>query len=258
MRILILLTSIIFSFSQTAFPCSFSTDPIPFCQTTGGSLTLVASGKIIKKVEKGYLIELNSVYKGSEERCEIKVFLRENWSCTGTPVVYKLDYMGEPGDIILFTAFKIESPETSWQEAGQYYTAYSSIAGYDPFTAPLKLSGNKFKGFFAKGQNNVRSDQVFEELRNCGAEGINLEERVLCGALPLKLFPNPASSTVFLDQNSESYEEILIYDLKGNLVEKYSGYDPANGLNISSLSAGIYFVQAKSDSFVFRQKLLVN
>ena len=258
MRILILFTAMMLGLSQAAFPCSFSTEPIPFCRTTGGANTLVASGKILKKIDKGYLIELNSVYKGAEERCEIKVFLRKNWSCTGTPVVYKLDYIGDVGDIILFTAYKIESPEESWQESGQYYTAYGSIAGYDPFALPLKLSGNKFRGFFAEGQNNVRSDKVFEELRNCGAEGINLEERVLCGSLPLNIFPNPASEKVFLDQNSESYEEILIYDLKGNLVEKYNGYDPANGLNISGLSSGIYFVQAKSGQFTFRQKLMVS
>ncbi|MEM6804676.1 MAG: T9SS type A sorting domain-containing protein [Bacteroidota bacterium] len=258
MRIALLIICIYFGFSRAAFPCSYVAREFPFCGIGNSPNLLLASGKIVKKINRGYIIELSSVYKGSEERCEIKIFERADWDCTGIPFIYKIEYMGDVGDEILFIAEKMDAANESWQEDGEYLSAYVSINNEDPFTRPLKRRGNRFRGLFAEGKNSVAVNRVFKELQDCGVEGLLAEERVLCGSLPLKLYPNPAKEKVFLDQNSESYEEILIYDLKGNLVEKYGGYDPANGLNISGLSPGIYFVQAKSGQFVFRQKLLVN
>lgn len=57
-----------------------------------------------------------------------------------------------------------------------------------------------------------------------------------------RLYPNPAVSHLLIDQLQEGEADIRLYDLCGALVKSYTAY-PANGLNISELSNGLYLLR---------------
>jgi len=70
---------------------------------------------------------------------------------------------------------------------------------------------------------------------------------------PLIIFPNPAGDVIQISyQGADAVNEIAVYDVSGkrlkNLDAKYLGfYDPL-ALNVSNLSAGIYFLELKTSS----------
>ncbi|MEM6804677.1 MAG: T9SS type A sorting domain-containing protein [Bacteroidota bacterium] len=253
-----LLSILIFSLSFKVFPCSIDPSKIPYCRAANFGKQLLASGTIFKKIDRGYIIRLHEVYKGEEERCEIKVFERKDEDCNGLLFDYKLNLLGKVGDVILFRARLITSADTDWAEEGEYYSPYVKIGSYSPLERPLKRSGNKYKGFFKEGQNSVSVDKVWQELSDCGVENLLPEARPICGSFSINIYPNPANEVVFLDQIVESFTSIELFDLNGNLVHKQNSYDPSLGISTAQLASGLYIIVAKLGNATFKQKLLVS
>ncbi|MEM8891172.1 MAG: T9SS type A sorting domain-containing protein [Bacteroidota bacterium] len=258
MKKTLLFSILIFIYSIEAFSCSLAVRDFSFCEVSEYNRYMIASGKITKKIDRGYIIEVHEVYRGSEERCEIKVFEREDWNCTGIPFDYEIEFMGDVGDVILFHATPIETAETAWEEAGEYRSPYVKISDYDFTNLPLKKVGNKFKGFFAEGQKSIRADKVWQGLYDCGIEELLPQPRKICGEFPLKVYPNPANERVFLDQIVESFTRVQLFDLNGNLVHTQNSYDPSAGIPTANLASGLYIVVAEVGEATFRQKLLVS
>lgn len=70
--------------------------------------------------------------------------------------------------------------------------------------------------------------------------GISLEEQV---TVSIKLFPNPANKYFQLDALSmDLLEDVLIYNMQGQLVQKHENYQGGN-IDVRSLPAGYYQVQ---------------
>lgn len=248
-------------FSIHGYSCSINPNELPFCSYVSNGNSLVASGEIIKKIDRGYLIELREVYRGDETRCEIKVFERIDGNCNGIVFKYPMKTMGKVGQIILFTAERVDSiytPENTWAEEGEYYNMYAEIVGFGQLMFPMVKKGNNFKGLFSKGVNSVKANKVSEELLACEVKNLLPQTRLLCGDHPLNIYPNPATDKVFIDQLVESYEEILLYDLQGKKVYISDSYDAVHGIPTSNLPAGLYVVVVKSGTNTFRQKLLIN
>lgn len=61
--------------------------------------------------------------------------------------------------------------------------------------------------------------------------------------------PNPASTVLNVNLNQSS--EIVIYTITGQVVSTQKGHVGANTINISSLSSGVYFINAGSDTQKF-------
>ena len=254
----LLISLLILTYTIQAFSCSIAVRDVSFCEVSEYKRYMIASGKILKKIDRGYIIEIHEVYRGSEERCQVKVFEREDWNCTGIPFDYEIEFMGDVGDVILFHATQIETAETSWEEAGEYRSPYVKISNYDFTNLPLKKVGNKFKGFFAAGEQSVRVEKVWEKLYNCEVPELLPQPRRICGEFPLKVYPNPANESVFLDQIVESFTRVQLFDLNGNLVHTQNSYDPSAGIPTAQLASGLYIVVAEVGDATFRQKLLVS
>lgn len=253
-----LFSLLIFTLSFKVFPCSIDPSKIPYCRSANFGSQLLASGTIFKKIDRGYIIRLHEVYKGDEERCEIKVFERQDNDCNGIFFDYKLNLLGKGGDVILFRASLITTADTDWAEEGEYYSPYVKIGRLSPLERPLKRSGNKYKGFFKEGQNSVSVDEVWQELSDCGVENLLPEARPICGAFSIKVYPNPANEAVFLEQIVESFTSVELFDLKGKLVHQQNTYDPSLGVPTAQLASGLYIIVAKFGNATFRQKLVVN
>ena len=78
-------------------------------------------------------------------------------------------------------------------------------------------------------------------------------------SLPLKLFPNPATEKISIElpPNSGALSSVVISDIAGKVVASpLTPLQGERGVDVSSLSPGIYFVLAETDKLVFRQKLI--
>lgn len=77
----------------------------------------------------------------------------------------------------------------------------------------------------------------------------------------LKVFPNPASHTVYIDANFSGEKNIqaIIYDITGKavLTQPLTAASSKQELNISSLATGVYSLSVVSDKGIRQQKLLV-
>ena len=71
----------------------------------------------------------------------------------------------------------------------------------------------------------------------------------------MNLYPNPVQSTVFLDGNFE-FEELKIFDLKGNCV--YKNNKPINQIYVGDFSPGIYLVKLSTQNTEVIKRLIVN
>jgi len=74
------------------------------------------------------------------------------------------------------------------------------------------------------------------------------------------IYPNPATNVLFVKGISEqSIEEFLIFNMAGQVVlhEKY--FSGSNGINISGLRNGVYFIQIKiGNSFISKKIIIQN
>ncbi|MCI5057667.1 MAG: T9SS type A sorting domain-containing protein [Flavobacteriales bacterium] len=61
---------------------------------------------------------------------------------------------------------------------------------------------------------------------------------------PVKIFPNPASTLIFINGTSEirNYE---VFNIKGQSIQNIDASQTHSGFDISSLASGIYFVKSK-------------
>lgn len=72
----------------------------------------------------------------------------------------------------------------------------------------------------------------------------------------LTLFPNPAKNVVNV-KNTEGIASIDIYDLKGLLIKTVDIEADNQQINISNLSAGVYFVKYNTSDGSYTEKLIV-
>ncbi|MDB5282595.1 MAG: type sorting protein [Bacteroidota bacterium] len=70
----------------------------------------------------------------------------------------------------------------------------------------------------------------------------------------ISVYPNPASTQLYVQTGNTQFEHISIYDAKGQkVIEQLNTLQP---VDISKLEAGIYFVEAKNDGAIARKKFV--
>ena len=84
---------------------------------------------------------------------------------------------------------------------------------------------------------------------NQNASGIN---SVI--AKSLNVYPNPASTELNVELNSEKMESVKIISLNGQVALQAASL--LNKINISELNAGIYFVEVKTNNNIYRTKFV--
>jgi hypothetical protein len=73
----------------------------------------------------------------------------------------------------------------------------------------------------------------------------------------LKIFPNPTSEKLTVVSEPTGKQELLIYDLKGNLQIQHQIIDQTTVIDVSFLPQGIYIITAQKDGLISRRQKLV-
>lgn len=114
------------------------------------------------------------------------------------------------------------------------------------------MAGTYFQSFNANFGTEVRYQFIIDPTQ----VGINTED----ATEHLKLYPNPANSKIYIEMNGqEELKEIRIFSLTGQLLQRYEKLTEVleNGLNLPSLSEGLYIFEIESNNKVYREKVKI-
>ena len=82
---------------------------------------------------------------------------------------------------------------------------------------------------------------------------------LLIDAPQIVIYPNPATSVVYIENINPQADFIKIYNLTGKEIQTPQNiYDNKTELNISGLNSGIYIIRITGDSFSESKKLIIN
>lgn len=108
------------------------------------------------------------------------------------------------------------------------------------------------------GNNNPADDDT----NNNGIPDY-LEEAVALGIVKtvvnntITVYPNPASDVFYITNKSDqTISNVAIYAVNGSLVKEIKNPADANGIQVSDLSAGVYFVRLTTDTQIINCKLI--
>lgn len=76
----------------------------------------------------------------------------------------------------------------------------------------------------------------------------------------LLVYPNPATSNISIElSNNVTIEKVFIYSILGDKISTQNGANNSKiKVDVSNLSAGIYFIKAKTDNGIVSKKLIIN
>jgi hypothetical protein len=72
------------------------------------------------------------------------------------------------------------------------------------------------------------------------------------------VYPNPANEVLYVSSAGDEVIEIIIYDVKGQIVQKVSLPAGSDEIDISKLDKGIYLINIQVDDEVFTKKIIKN
>ncbi|HLP22262.1 MAG TPA: T9SS type A sorting domain-containing protein [Chitinophagales bacterium] len=224
-----------------SFSCSLAYKS--FCETSNiRQGDMVIRGVITDSVTHGIRLKLINTIRGTEARDTVTVWDATDIECNG-PFPQRTSLMGAIGDTILVAMNLVDSIAEPWQVIGDYL--YPDNFGFTPH---LIIRDDTLLGFIsgsqmAPEQFNVWKMDFSDWLTYWNTHGnsctmlVGIKEE---DELQLTLLPNPAQSTLYL-QNSNSHVPVKIFAPSGVIVTNSIF---VNGqLDISSLAAGIYYAE---------------
>jgi hypothetical protein len=114
-------------------------------------------------------------------------------------------------------------------------------AAYD-VTGPVYYSFSTYKILPRDANDIVLVSQV-------GMEESQLEN--------MKVYPNPASNFIVVDNTSQTNSNIMILDSRGAIVKQINMTNPSERIDVSDLSSGIYYILIISNERTAQYKLMV-
>ncbi|WP_294312708.1 PQQ-dependent sugar dehydrogenase [uncultured Chryseobacterium sp.] len=136
-------------------------------------------------------------------------------------------------------------------------TQIGSLNPDDSITWSAASTGNNFSTFGVNNQNElfvaaVNSGKIF---RVTTSAVLGTQENDL--STSIKVYPNPASKTVFIEGVKDKNATVEIYNFEGRKVLDQGKIDSDNSINISGIPAGAYFININSGNLKSYSKKLI-
>ncbi len=136
-------------------------------------------------------------------------------------------------------------------------TQIGSLNPDDSITWSAASTGNNFSTFGVNNQNElfvaaVNSGKIF---RVTTSAVLGTQENDL--STSIKVYPNPASKTVFIEGVKDKNATVEIYNFEGRKVLNQGKIDSDNSINISGIPAGAYFININSGNLKSYSKKLI-
>ncbi|WP_294224988.1 PQQ-dependent sugar dehydrogenase [uncultured Chryseobacterium sp.] len=136
-------------------------------------------------------------------------------------------------------------------------TQIGSLNPDDSITWSAASTGNNFSTFGVNNQNElfvaaVNSGKIF---RVTTSAVLGTQENDL--STSIKVYPNPASKTIFIEGVKDKNATVEIYNFEGRKVLDQGKIDSDNSINISGIPAGAYFININSGNLKSYSKKLI-
>ena len=234
-----------------AMACTFA--PRTFCYTASYfEQTTVLRGVYVRDVYRGIRIDVLDVYRGSENRDTITVWDGTDFDCNGTfPMNASL--LGSPGDTLVLILPEIDSLENAWEVLGDYRSSLLWL-----YTPILTQQGDSLTGAYSQPfdpENRIALNDFVDNQGQCYSEATPIAPEK--EELAIRVFPNPASSFLYVEQNENRSIHLSLYDLKGRLLLQSEANGETFQLDISTLAKGLYAIEIRSARGKKVEKLLI-
>lgn len=84
-----------------------------------------------------------------------------------------------------------------------------------------------------------------------------LREGELSATAVVTIYPNPASDVVYIQSDNAEIKSVTFFDMSGQLVLSTTA-DVSEGINTSSLTAGMYLIRIETNNEVINQQLIIH
>jgi hypothetical protein len=253
-----LLLSLIFLIVTTYQSMACSIDPSQqyFCRYGQYTDYSIIRGEIVKEINQGIRIKVFEVYRGPATSEVITVWDDADFDCNGTLFFGDATNMGRVGETVLVYIQEITEVNNSWEKLGDYRNIYVYINNFPTHRINLVQKGNKIKGPITEGLWSVSVDKIAGTLRECIGESVYEKPIYISGDGSMNLYPNPARDDLFIAGSGEA-ADVQIFNLSGQLVVKKTIFIAEEGINVESLSPGVYICVAEIDGVISRKKFMV-
>ena len=185
------------------------------------------------------------------------------------PEVFPADVLVEAEAIDAYSVKATFTPNeyTTEYHAGILAVEFFDAMGEDLVVEALKADGNPLTGVKEVTYNdltpltayyvvvvakNEADEWVVVKSEVTTPEGIGYEE---IEATQFNVYPNPATSTVFVETNGNA--QVSIIDMTGRVVKEMVITDNVSAINIEDINEGIYFIMIQNENNRIVEKLVV-
>ena len=185
------------------------------------------------------------------------------------PEVFPADVLVEAEAIDAYSVKATMTPNeyTTEYHAGILAVEFFDAMGEDLVVEALKADGNPLTGVKEVTYNdltpltayyvvvvakNEADEWVVVKSEVTTPEGIGYEE---IEATQFNVYPNPATSTVFVETNGNA--QVSIIDMTGRVVKEMVITDNVSAINIEDINEGIYFIMIQNENNRIVEKLVV-
>ncbi|WP_294286014.1 PQQ-dependent sugar dehydrogenase [uncultured Chryseobacterium sp.] len=135
-------------------------------------------------------------------------------------------------------------------------TQIGSLNADDSITWTAPFSGNNFSTFGVNNQNELFAASLNGKIfRLTTSAVLGTQESDL--STSIKVYPNPASKTVFVEGIKDKNATIEIINFEGRKVLEQGKIEKDNSINISGIPAGAYFININSGNHKSYSKKLI-
>lgn len=228
----------------------------PFCTNVNENepnLTILR-GQIVAEIDNGVQFEIFEVLRGSESRTTVTIWDDSPIDCNGT-ILREAMQLGELGDSLIIAVPRITLIENAWEVLDDYRAPFS-ISN----TSSLQIENNRVKGYISGSFQNQVDDMPYNDFIS------DLIEQEDCALLvdtrdpfletPLNVFPNPASSHLFVEiPTGHQQLRYQIYNSAGQIT--LQGELLRSGIELEGLPKGLYLLAVQSQEGIFRRKKII-
>lgn len=185
------------------------------------------------------------------------------------PEVFPADVLVEAEAINAYSVKATMTPNeyTTEYHAGILAVEFFNTIGEDLVVEALKADGNPLTGVKEVTYNdltpltayyvvvvakNEADEWVVVKGEVTTPEGIGYEE---IEATQFNVYPNPATSTVFVETNGNA--QVSIIDMTGRVVKEMVITDNVSAINIEDINEGVYFIMIQNENNRIVEKLVV-
>lgn len=200
----------------------------------------------------GFTIPVNATING------IVVEIKRNYSGGTTGGFGVMDSIVQLMDTVGTRVGVNKNSTTPWTALSNYFTYGGATDMWGTSLTPTMINYSGF-GVAVLVKNMASSiytadiDHIRVTVYYTSAVGIN---EISSQSSEVSLYPNPATSSVFITTNSVVIESITIFDESGKEVLKQEIKNKEANLNLESLLKGIYFVEMKTTNGIEKKKFI--